>query len=211
MDFYNWKGLHSPIPGLFIRTEVKGKQVNVGVLQKQPEMRYGPVSGAALLSGLGSCPGVPTEAGSGTGHPEGPDFLGMRSLRRVIAAQGRLEWTGAGKGMPTWLTELLICSSSMALGSSRGCCGAGALWKLSLGGQNQGWPQGHVTWAVARGPVLVVQHSAITFLKVLPFCNEGPCVFTLLSLHSCGLCCWSHLKLVALWDSKKRRQLSHAR
>lgn len=154
MDFYNWKGLHSPIPGLFYKDRGQG-QVNVSVLQKQPENALWTLSqGAALLSGLGSCPGVPTEAGSGTGHPKGPDFLGMRSLRRVIAAQGRLEWTGAGKGMPTWLTELLICSSSMALGSSRGCSGQGALWKLSLGGQNQGWPQGHVTWAVALGPVL---------------------------------------------------------
>lgn len=42
----------------------------------------------------------------------------------------------------------------MALGSSRGFSGQGALWKLSLGGQNQGWLQGHVTWAVARGPML---------------------------------------------------------
>lgn len=99
MDFYNRKGLHSPIPGLFYKDRGQG-QVNVSVLEKPPENVLWTLSqGAALLSaGLGSCPGVPTEAGSGTEHPKGPDSLGMRSLRRVIAAQGRLEWTGAGKG-----------------------------------------------------------------------------------------------------------------
>ena len=91
--------------------------MNVSILQKPPEnARCTPSQDAALLSaGLGSCPRVPTEVGSGTGHPKGPDSLEMRSLRRVIAAQGRLKWTGAGKGMPTWLTASHLCSSSMAL------------------------------------------------------------------------------------------------
>lgn len=70
MDFYNWKGLHSPIPGLVCKDRGQG-QVNVSYCRsKLPEMRCGPCLRAALPSGLGSGPGVPTEAGSGTGHPK---------------------------------------------------------------------------------------------------------------------------------------------
>ena len=174
MDFYNRKGLHSPIPALFYKDRGQG-QVNVSALQELAENAlWTPSQGAALLhAGLGSCPGVPTEAGSGTGRRKGHDSLGMRSLRRVTAAHGRLEWTGAGTGMPAWLTAPHLCSSSMALWQLRRLFwGRRALMEASPWKPEPGLASRACDLGSCPGP------RAWFNTLPSPFWNAGPCVFT---------------------------------
>ena len=149
--------------------------MNVSALQELAENAlWTPSQGAALLhAGLGSCPGVPTEAGSGTGCRKGPDSLGMRSLRRVTAAHGRLEWTGAGTGMPAWLTAPHLCSSSMALWQLRRLFwGRRALMEASPWKPEPGLASRACDLGSCPGP------RAWFNTLPSPFWNAGPCVFT---------------------------------